>query len=51
MGMLQGQSDKVAATFGTTPPPPPGEIPEPGTYAMMGLGLGLAAMARKFRRN
>lgn len=46
-GMLDGQSDKVPGTFG----PPPGEIPEPGTYAMMGLGLGLAAMARKFRKN
>ncbi|MBA3975195.1 MAG: hypothetical protein C0504_13385 [Candidatus Solibacter sp.] len=51
-GMLQGQSDKVPATFGTNPPPPPppGEIPEPGTYAMMGLGLGLAALARKFNK-
>lgn len=46
-GMLDGESDKVPGTFG----PPPGEIPEPGTYAMIGLGLGLAALARKFKKN
>lgn len=49
-GMMDGQSDKVPGTFDELAPPP-GEIPEPGTYAMMGLGLGLAAMARKFKKN
>lgn len=44
-GMLDGQSDKAPGDFA----PPPGEVPEPGTYVMMGLGLGLAALARRYR--
>lgn len=29
------------------PPPPPQEVPEPGTYAMLAGGLGLLAFARR----
>lgn len=35
--------------FGATPPPPTG-IPEPGTYALVGLGLGLASWKARKRK-
>lgn len=48
-GMLYGQSDKVPGEFGSTPPPP-GQVPEPTTYALMGAGLTLVAVFNRFKK-
>ncbi len=45
-GMNCGRSDKVPGDFG----PPPGQVPEPATYALMGAGLTLASIFSRFRK-
>ncbi len=53
---FQGYSSQTVTELGdpvvvVTPPPVPG-IPEPGTYALMGLGLvGMSAAVRRARRS
>ncbi len=41
-----GESATVSSSFGTTPP---AEVPEPSSYALVSLGVGLMA-ALRFRR-
>lgn len=48
-GMLYGQSDKVPGEFGP-PPPPPGQVPEPTTYALIGAGLALVSVCNKLKK-
>ncbi len=45
-GMNCGLSDKVPGEFD----PPPPEIPEPGTYALMGAGLALVSIFSRFKK-
>ena len=45
-GNIHGTSS-IAARSGTTTPPPVEVIPEPASMALLGIGLGLAALRRR----